>query len=150
MGPDEALMVARLSIADAELLDRVRVMSVPIDPELSLEDTLSNLLLREDFNVLFSGSEKTIGAMRRVSALERVDISVVDWGEEDVLLPMRATQIRGGLINGDDSWREMMTPRAAEYIAQMRLGERLRELDLGEKRPWGVEGNFTPGGVERR
>lgn len=143
----EAQRAARLSVEAAKLIN-VQIIRFPLFPEVSLEKTLRKRLHEEEIGVVFSGSEKTISALENVVS-DGFDLEIVDL--KDTWDGVRSTQIREWIRDGDETWRQYVSPSVAEYLSQPVFRERLLSLVGGEKRPWGIEGkSFSSNGVERK
>lgn len=59
---DQSLLVAKLSITDAGLADRVEIKQVHVNPEPY--DWALDLLINEKIGIIYSGSERTLGILQ--------------------------------------------------------------------------------------
>lgn len=128
----EAAEIARLSLQDAGLT-QVCVRTIPLGPTYSLEQSLRNFFGDELPDVLFSGSDKTLAAARKVA--EGHDLVIIDTQDDDTS-PPRSREIRMEIERGVSNWQTMVSPGAAKFLQQRKFKDRLEMLGEGIKRPW--------------
>jgi hypothetical protein len=143
----EAAHVIGLTLREYTLQDMVGVEVVNLYPNRTIEESIGGLLSVKERVSVFSGSEKTLGALERL--VERgVPIDIHDLGDNEIEGSPRATIVRKSIMDGTDLWKEMVATSTHEYLMQFQ--ERLRNLpEGGVKRPWSTEGR-TSFGLERR
>ena len=146
----EALTIATLSLADSGF-NEVRVVGVPLSPEVVLGESIRHAVAEMNISYVFSGSDKTLSASRKLVDLG-LPLQIVDTMDDES--GIRATDIRTWMINGDHTWKDYVTPSVAKYFLDTdgRLIERLRDLSDGSKRPWSIESELpeVKHGNERR
>lgn len=118
-------------------MPNVTVQGVPLGPELSLKDSVARFVEENNISIIFSGSDKTLEASRKLclgSSTQVVDLNDQETG-------IRATDIRNSIQHGTALWRDRLTPSTVKYIESLlpQLQHRLTFLPDGQKRPW-VEG----------
>lgn len=132
---EEAGVITRLSLDHAGLTD-VEVLRIPVGPEISLNSSLKRTIQENGFNVVFSGSPKTLKAVRSLY-LPELRVETLD---DDDLSPPRSREIRSGIESGDMSWRPLVSEAVVSLLGDPLLKEKLKHLPDGEKRPWTVTG----------
>ncbi len=149
---NEAAEIVKLTLKEYLLEGKVGVVVIDLFPGRTIEETLKDFLnpnlLKGPPVVFFSGSEKTLSALRCLKESGLL-FDICDLHDQEMGGSPRATQVRESLIRETGLWRIMVAPSAHEYLLQFR--QRLLELPDGEKRPWANQPEtFSQGkGLER-
>ena len=110
----------------------VDTLGIELHPYISLEMELDTCIRRHGFSVLFSGSGKTLAAVRSLPA---DGIEIIDLGDDD-MTPPRSREIRELIEQGDEDWKTHVSDAAIPFLSNPGYRQRLLGLDEGNKRPW--------------
>jgi hypothetical protein len=111
LNASEAKYIAEISLADAGL--KATVKTVEINPDGPLESQpITPLLLA--FNLIVSGSPNTIKAAINIARFYHHQLEIITL-PQDFKSP-HASDFRRSLINGDQTWKQMVSPSVVTYL----------------------------------